>query len=204
MDPQKFCIRNPDFPEPMLSLPWGSLFVAMFLPKIKKSRPFVDKVKPLSGYMRWALIHDTMFFLRTAVYILFSLLRMALLARRHKMLDFHLTWKKVFALVVYPNFVNEARKVLRANPHLNAVIFGHTHFLRYRQWGGGKEYFNTGTWNEVTSLDIADFGLQTWLTYAYIELSGATAPGHRARVRLEEWKGQWRPEVETNVMPLGK
>lgn len=202
-DPQKFILRDPDYPEPVLNLPWASLFCATFLPKIKKDRPFVDKVKPFTGYMRWALMHDTLFALRTGIFITFSFIRMLTLSKRHPLLDFGMSWARIKGTTIYPSFVKEARKILRNNPHLNAVIFGHTHVLRYRQWGGGKEYFNTGTWNEVTSLDIADFGLQTLLTYGFIEIPPAGS-GQRARIRLKEWKGQWRPETETSIMPVGK
>lgn len=201
-DPQRFILNDPDYPEPVLNLPWASLFVAIFLPKIKKERPFVDKVKPFTGYMRWAILHDTFFALRTFFFITFSFLRMISLSRKHPLLDFRIDFARIKGTTIYPSFVKEARKILRNNPRLNAIIFGHTHVLRYRQWGGGKEYFNTGTWNEVTSLDIADFGLQTLLTYGYIEL--APSPGQKARVRLKEWKGMWRPEVETSIMPVGK
>lgn len=206
-DPQNFVLTDADYPEPVLNLPWASLFVTTFLPKIKKSRPFVDKVKPFTGYMRWALMHDFFFSIKLGLYMVWSMLRMIGLARKHPLLDFGFTIAKVKGTTVYPSFVKEAGKVLRRNPHINVLIFGHTHVLRYRQWGGGKEYFNTGTWNEVTSLDIGDFGLQTMLTYAYIELppAGAGVGGtQRARVRLKEWKGQWRPELEANVMPFGK
>ena len=189
-DPQKFVLRDPDYPEPVLNLPWASLFVAMFLPKIKKERPFVDKVKPFTGYIRWALIHDTIFCLRTGIFILVSFMRMMFLARKHPLLDFEMSWARIKGTTIYPSFVKEARKILKNNPHLHAIIFGHTHVLRYRQWGGGKEYFNTGTWNEVTSLDIADFGLQTLLTYGFIELP-PMGSNQRARIRLKEWKGQW-------------
>jgi UDP-2,3-diacylglucosamine pyrophosphatase LpxH len=202
-DPQRFILRDPDYPEPVLNLPWASLFVAMFLPKIKKERPFVDKVKPFTGYLRWAVMHDTLFAFRTGFFIAFSFLRMFSLARKHPLLDFRLSFARMKGTTIYPSFVKEARKILRTNPHLNAIIFGHTHVMRYRQWGGGKEYLNTGTWNEVTSLDIADFGLQTVLTYGYIELP-PPGSGQRARIRLKEWKGQWRPEVETSIMPVGK
>jgi len=203
-DPQKFILRDPDYPEPVLNLPWASLFVAVFLPKIKKDRPFVDKVKPFTGYIRWALMHDTLFCLRTGFFITISFIRMMFLARKHPLLDFQMSWARLKGTTIYPSFVKEARKILRQNPRLHAVIFGHTHVLRYRQWGGGKEYFNTGTWNEVTSLDIADFGLQTLLTYGFIELPPQHSSGQRARIRLKEWKGQWRPEIETSLMPVGK
>lgn len=205
-DPQRFFVQDPDYPEPVLNLPWASLFVTTFLPKIKKERPFVDKVKPFTAYIRWALIHDFWFMLRMAVFSLSSMLRMWSLARKHKLIDFGVTWQRLMGSAIYPSFVREARKILRDNTHLNAIIFGHTHVLRYRQWGGGKEYFNTGTWNEVTSFDIADFGLQTMLTYAFIEMpasnENAAATDARPRIRLKEWKGQWTPEIDAVNMPV--
>jgi len=202
-NPQKFTLHDPDYPEPVLNLPWASLFVATFLPKIKKERPFVDKVKPYTGYMRWALLHDTLFAFRTMFFVMVSFFRMLSLSRRHPLLDFKINLAMYRGATVYPSFVKEARKILKQNPHLQAIIFGHTHVLRYRQWGGGKEYFNTGTWNEVTSLDISDFGLQTRLTYGFVEVP-APGTGQRCRIRLKEWKGLWQPEVDTNIMPLGK
>jgi UDP-2,3-diacylglucosamine pyrophosphatase LpxH len=202
-DPQRFSVKDPDYPEPVLNLPWASLFVTTFLPKIKKERPFVDKVKPFTAYIRWAFIHDFFFIVKTLFFATIAFTRMWSLARKHKLIDFAISWKRAKGLAIYPSFVKEARKILRDNPHLNAIIFGHTHVLRYRQWGGGKEYFNTGTWNEVTSFDIADFGLQTMLTYAFIEMPPPSVSG-RPRVALREWKGQWRPEMEAVNMPMGK
>ena len=202
-DPQKFSVQDADYPEPVLNLPWASLFVASFLPRLKKDRPFVDKVKPFTGYMRWALLHDLLFAVRSATYVIFSVFRMFFLARKHPLQDFHLTLERLKGITIYPSFVREARKILRDNPSLLAIIFGHTHVARYRQWGGGREYFNIGTWNQFTSLDIADFGLQTVLTYAQIDIPPAAA-GQRPTVRLKEWKGQWRPETDTNLMPMGR
>lgn len=199
-DPQRFAVEDSDYPDPVLNLPWASLFVTTFLPLIKKQRPFIDKVKPFTGYVRWALLHDTVFLFRTAIFSGFSLVRMMLLARKHPKLNWSITLSRLKGLTLYQSLVREARRVLQSDPRLNAVIFGHTHVLRYRQWGGGKEYFNCGTWNEVTSLDIADFGLQHKLTYAIIELPAAGVG--RARIALREWKGLWRPEVEALHMPV--
>lgn len=197
-DPQKFCIDDPEFPAPILNLPWGSLFVTSFLPQIKKQRPFVDKVKPFTAYIRWGLVHDTFFIIKTGVFILVSLLKMALLSRRHTKLDWAISWPHFKHFSIYQSLVRDAKRELNREPDLHALIWGHTHMLRYRQWGSGKEYYNIGAWNEVTSLDIADFGLHHKLSYALIELR----EGQRAKVQLREWKGLWRPEVEALHMPV--
>jgi hypothetical protein len=65
--------------------------------------------------------------------------------------------------------------------------------LRHRRFDGGREYFNEGSWNEVTNLELGEFGTQTKLTYAMVE-SGA--PGVRPRVRLKRWMGTWKPEMD--------
>lgn len=200
-NPRRFAVDDPNYPEPVLNLPWGSLFVTNFLPAIKKQRPFVDKVKPFTVYVRWAFFHDTWFMLKTSIYTVLSLIRMGLMARQHPRLDWAINWRRIKGFSVHPNLAKSARRIMLRDSSLHAVIFGHTHVVRYRQWGGGKEYFNCGTWNEITSLDIADFGLQHKLTYALIELPPAGAIG-RARVSLREWKGLWRPEIEALHMPV--
>ncbi len=202
-DPNRFSVHDPDYPEPVLNLPWASLFVTTFLPKLKKDRPFIDKVKPFTTYIRWAFLHDLIWSLKSGYYSGMAIIRMVLLARRHPLQDFRITWERFKNLTIYPSFMKEARHILRDNPHLLAIVFGHTHVVRYRQWGGGREYFNTGTWNQFTSLDIADFGLQTLLTYVQVEIP-PEGSGQRPRLRIKEWRGQWRPEIDTNLMPVGR
>lgn len=198
-DLQNYMIVDDRYPEPILNLPWASYFVAAYLPRLKKDRPFVDKVKPFTGYMRWALIHDSIFAVRAGFYLVMSFLKLALLQDRHPMLDLRLTWGRLKGITFYPSFVRVAWKILRRNPELHTVIFGHTHVLKYKQWSGGKEYFNIGSWNEFTSLDVGDFGLQYFLTYAYIEIG----PGEtRPKTRLKEWKGRWETTVDATNMPL--
>jgi UDP-2,3-diacylglucosamine pyrophosphatase LpxH len=104
-------------------------------------------------------------------------------------------------LNIYPNYDKIAFRILDETD-VHTVIFGHTHILRHRQWREGKEYFNEGTWNEVTNLDLAEYGTRVRLTYAYIEYAGATGaevPVARPIVRLKEWKGVWRPEMDIAV-----
>lgn len=199
-DLRNYLVEDPAYPEPVLNLPWASYFVAAYLPKLKKERPFVDKVKPFTGYMRWALIHDSFFAIRAGIYMAMSFLRLALLQDRHPMLDFRLTWSRLKGITFYPSFLKVAWRVMRRNPHLHTVIFGHTHVLKYKQWSGCKEYFNIGSWNEFTSLDVGDFGLQYFLTYAFIE---QTAPDRKPQTRLKEWKGRWEATVDATNMPLG-
>jgi hypothetical protein len=111
---------------------------------------------------------------------------------------------------IYPNYDKIAIRLLEENDDIHTVIFGHTHILRYRQWREGKEYFNEGSWNECTNLDLSDYGQKTRLTYAFIEYPSASfgaassGPVHepsltRPKVRMKQWHGVWRPEMELIV-----
>ena len=94
---------------------------------------------------------------------------------------------------VYPSFDKVAEQVLSEHPGTQIVIFGHTHVLRYRKLDGGREYYNEGSWNEVTNLELGEFGTQAKLTYALIE---GAASEVRPRVRLKRWMGIWKPEMD--------
>jgi len=181
-------------PEPVLNLPWGSIFVAVWLTRIKLERPHVDKVKPFSSFLRWMLIHDTgwamMTILRMAKFLWDTILWRP---RYHIVEGVRATWGMIQQATVYPSFDKMAARVLADNPDAHVVIFGHTHVLRYRKFEGGREYFNEGSWNEVTNLELGEFGTQTKLTYAMVESSSA---GARPRVRLKRWMGTWKPEMD--------
>jgi len=79
---------------------------------------------------------------------------------------------------------------------VHTVIFGHTHVYQYRQFANDKEYFNTGTWTEVTSLEIASLGRITKLTYVLIDYPDENT---RPRGRLKEWRGYHRIEDDVAV-----
>ena len=191
-------IEDPMYPEPVLNLPWASLYVASYFPKLKKERPYVDKIKPFTAYMRWVVLHDTMFAVRGGIYLVVCFLRMVFLQNKHPQLDFRLTLKRLQSITFYPSFVKVARRIFRRKPHLHTIIFGHTHVLRYKQWGGNREYFNTGTWNDFMSLEMGSFGLQYALTYAFVEEASSTK---RPKTRMKEWKGRWEPTIDATNMP---
>ena len=187
-------------PEPVLNLPWGSLFVAIQLPKIKQSRPHVDKVRPPSAFFRWVFIHDFVWGVMTAIGILKFIFDTLLFRRRYQIHDgVRSTLGLLKEISLYPNYDKIAFKILETYEDVYTVIFGHTHILRYRQWREGKEYFNEGTWNETTNLDLDDYGKQIRLTYAYIEYPMNDPARTRPSVRLKQWNGQWKPENEILV-----
>lgn len=104
-------------------------------------------------------------------------------------------FKIAFESAIFPDLSESARKILR-DERVHTVVFGHTHVYQYRQWGTDKEYFNTGTWTELTSLDIVSLGKITKLTYVLLEYP---EDGSRPRGRLKEWKGYYRIEEDVAV-----
>ncbi|MGZ3708885.1 MAG: hypothetical protein ACXWPM_08925, partial [Bdellovibrionota bacterium] len=195
-------------PEPVLNLPWGSLFVAVVLPKIKQSRPHVDKVRPMSTFLRWVVLHDLWWGLKTGAMIAKFVVDTVLFRRRYQIHQgVGATLGLLKEISVYPNYDKIAFRILEENPEVNTVIFGHTHILRYRQWREGKEYFNEGTWNETTNLYLDDYGKQVRLTYAFIEYpmpgsenaSVQDPASMRPKVRIKEWRGVWKPEMDVLV-----
>jgi UDP-2,3-diacylglucosamine pyrophosphatase LpxH len=191
-------------PEPVLNIPWASLFVAIVLPKVKQSRPHVDKVRPFSVFLRWVVIHDLLWGIKTGLWCLRFIFDTVLMRSRYQIRrGVRSTFRELFTISFYPNYDKIAFKILEERDDVNVVIFGHTHIIRYRRWREGKEYFNEGTWNEMTNLELDDYGRQTRLTYAYIEypivqasVPGASTAPIRPKVRLKQWNGAWRPESE--------
>ncbi len=187
-------------PEPVLNLPWGSLFVSVLLPRIKQNRPHVDKVRPFQTFLIWAIIHDTWWGIKAAALMIKFMIDSMLFRRRYQIVQrVRATLGILKEITIYPDYDKIAFKILEENEDIHTVVMGHTHILRYRQWREGKEYFNEGSWNEVTNLDLGDYGTRVRLTYAFIEypllgdeVGGATKP----RVRLKEWRGIWKPEMD--------
>ncbi len=187
-------------PEPVLSLPWGSLFVAIMMPSLKQERAHVDKVRPFSTFLSWTALHDFFWGIKTGWKVLLFIMDTVLLRRRYQVgPGLATSIRTLREVTVYPNYDKIAIKILEENDDVYTVIFGHTHILRYRQWREGKEYYNEGTWNEVTNLDLSDYGTRTRLTYAFIEYPPPGAQGGRPKTRIKEWKGYTQPEIDVLI-----
>lgn len=177
--------------EPIVKMPWGNLFVIRFLNRMKRERPYVDKVYPFRLYLRWALIHDTLFAIKAAAaglsYFLQVLLRIGENRRFSRQHFFKIM--KEFSFPV--RMESAAKRIFAVHPEMRVVVFGHGHQAAARQFAGGKEYFNTGIWNEMISLDIGTMGRRLKLTFVEIRYDREGIPhGY-----LREWKGAYR-EVE--------
>ena len=174
-----------DLPAPVINLPWGSYFVIHYINKVKKERPYFDKIYPLKFYFRWALIHDTMFAVRSIAKIIFYFISLRFRRDPHRRSSFLRTLQILKQVTVSPRLHLEAKKLLLSERDIHIVVFGHSHHAVIRQYAPGKTYINSGLWNEQLSLDISNMGRLVRLTYAqldYVE-NGKIVPS------LKQWKG---------------
>jgi UDP-2,3-diacylglucosamine pyrophosphatase LpxH len=194
LDPKKFFLKK-DLAEPILNLPFGSHFFVNYVLKIKEHYPHVDKIRPFSKMMRWALFNETRFAIVGLCRLIFYFARSIFVLDPRRSWPFNRILKVVLESAIFPDLSESARRVLN-DERVHTVIFGHSHVYQYRQWSSEKEYFNTGTWTEITSLDIVSLGKITKLTYVLIEYP---EDGGRPRGRLKEWRGYHRIEEDVAI-----
>jgi len=193
-DPRKFFLKK-DLPEPILNLPFGSFFFVEFVLRIKHRHPHVDKVRPFRSMLRWGIVFQTWFTFSSFFRLVFYFIKNVFSPDPRRMWRLRRLAKIFFESAVFPDLSDAARKILR-DDRVHTVIFGHTHVYQYRQFANDKEYFNTGTWTEVTSLEIASLGRITKLTYVLIDYPDENT---RPRGRLKEWRGYHRIEDDVAV-----
>lgn len=168
------------------NLPWGSYFLLNFLLKYKLKRPYIDKIKPFRLYLKWALLNDTGFALEALPKMVWFYFKHRLHFDPAKRTSFKVTWENIKEAVVHSNLMNEVTRILNSSLY-KVVILGHTHIYAHTIIDG-KEYFNTGTWNDLISLDISNFGRYSKLTYVLIEY---TEKGPKCSLKV--WRGSYRP-----------
>ena len=178
--------------EKVLNIPWGSIWVIEYLNKIKKERPYIDKIQPLGRYMLLAIFFNPSFALPGLFKLAGFFVKERLsFGRWKKMSAYYQTYKILKDISLIPDLTKNARKIL-AKPTINIVIFGHNHQPAYRRFGRDKLYVNTGTWNDTIHLDVQNLGRQRRMTYAFIDYPD----GEKPQVKLKIWKGSRQPEED--------
>jgi UDP-2,3-diacylglucosamine pyrophosphatase LpxH len=194
INPKKFFLKK-DLPVPILNLPFGSHFFVDFVMKIKEKHPHVDKIRPFRLLIRWAILNEFWFTIKSMAALLAYFIKSIFIRDPRRQFPFSRIAKVFLESAIFPDLSDSARKILQ-DERVHTVVFGHTHVYQYRQWGRDQEYFNTGTWTELTSLDVSSLGKITKLTYVLVEY-----PDHADRpfCRLKEWKGYHRIEEDVVI-----
>lgn len=184
-DMRDFTHRDPDGVE-CLKLPYGSLFVIQFLRRMKSRRPYIDKVKPFEKYLRWAFWNDHLFFWRVIFGIIgfWSVNRFSRDPYRRR--EFALSPMRFLNAMTHKSLPRTAEDILRQTNY-KLVVMGHSHKIDYHLFGNFREYFNTGTWTEIISVDVAQLGRSYLRPYVKIDFEN-DAP----RASLHNWIGSHR------------
>jgi UDP-2,3-diacylglucosamine pyrophosphatase LpxH len=169
-DMRDYTRRGPDGVE-LLKLPYGSLFVIQYLRALKQRRPIIDKVRPFGKYLRWAFWNDHFFFWR----IVLGVVRFWALNRfsrdPYRRREFRLSPLRFADAMSHRSLERSAQTILRRT-HYRLVTLGHSHKIDYRHLSPDREYFNTGSWTEIMSLDIASLGrvyIRPYLRIDYVD-----------------------------------
>jgi UDP-2,3-diacylglucosamine pyrophosphatase LpxH len=194
LNTRKFFLKK-NLAEPILNLPFGSHFFVDFVLKIKQKYPYVDKIRPFSSMIRWALFNEFWFTVKGMFKLLLFFIKSGLSTDPRRSFPLNRIVKIFVESAVFPDLSESARRILLSD-RIHTVIFGHSHVYQYRQFAENREYFNTGTWTELTSLDIASLGRITKLTYVIIEFRDAES---RPVARLKEWHGYHRIEEDVAI-----
>ncbi|MES3037753.1 MAG: metallophosphoesterase [Bdellovibrionota bacterium] len=194
MDPKRFFLKK-DLAEPILNLPFGSHFFVGLVLKIKHKVPHIDKIRPFSKMIRWGLVNETRMMMMGFFALVQYFVKTLFDTDPRRKVTLKNLLKIVLESAIFPDLGEAARRVL-GDDKVHTVIFGHSHVYQYRQWALNKEYFNTGTWTELTSLDIVSLGKITKLTYVLLEYP---EEGDRPRGRLKEWRGYHKIEEDVAI-----
>jgi UDP-2,3-diacylglucosamine pyrophosphatase LpxH len=179
---------------PILNLPWGALFCLYLMPELKKDRPYFDKVRPMSLYLRWSLINDTSFFMKLFFMVIKYMFVTQFKRYTQYNKNFRVRWTQIFQFSVYPWYVSKAKRVFSTRPDVKVVIMGHTHITEWRRFKGDKFYLNTGTWNNVPSVDAGMHRTISHLTYVKVECDPETKKV--LNTYINSWQGKWKPYRE--------
>ncbi len=85
-----------------------------------------------------------------------------------------------------------ARRILAEHPECKVVLMGHSHGALQQQFEDGREYINTGVWNEMISLNVGNLGRSVRLTFAEIAYDKSGEP----QPQLKEWHGKYKEVAE--------
>jgi UDP-2,3-diacylglucosamine pyrophosphatase LpxH len=192
---QKPLLQGWGLKEPVLNLPWGSIYVLKIINRFKAEREYVDKVRPAKAMLIWGLFTDTWFTLRFAFtsFFYFMKTRFVYSPSRRSRLAVTARIIKQESQTFLQDLQDAAWYVLEQRPDIHTVIFGHTHRPMHKVYRDGRSYINTGTWTKMINLDFKGLGggNDFNLTFAHIEIKDG-----QSTASLRQWIGPHRPQRE--------
>lgn len=175
----------------ILNLPWGSLFCINLLPVLRKDRPNIDKVRPLSSYVKWCLLYDFNFFWKMSWLVTRYLIQSNFDEYITQNRNFKTTLAILKQITIYPLYGKKAKAILRRHPEIHTVVMGHTHVQEWLRFPENKYYFNTGTWNHIPQLDAGQMEAHNKFTYVQIKVDKERQLLLTGTINL--WQGTWKP-----------
>ena len=177
--------------ENVIRLPWGSLFVMHLMPEFKRHRPFIDKLRPTSFYIKWCVLNDFSFFIFLLKRVLVYLIKTRGSYYLKLNPNYKTTLTRLRKINTFPHFSTVAKKIFEEFPHLEVVVLGHTHVAQWRKILTKKLYFNSGTWNTVNAVDLGKYKSSNKLHYVEV----ITEPESKKvkSALLKSWLGMWKP-----------
>jgi len=191
IDPHKMFLTK-GLPEPVLNLPWGSDMFINCLLRVKRRRPYINRIRPLRLAISWSFWHDFRALMLGIWYFLVATIRARFRRLRQRRITILRTIRITLGFSPFPTLEDAARRVLQ-HEGIHTVVFGHTHIAMGRHPLPGKTYLNTGSWIPTTNLHISAMGRSLLQTYVYIEYEGDVP-----RARLKLWHG--RRLVEEDIV----
>ncbi len=174
----------------VLNLPLGSFFCIGVLPQFKKDRPYIDKIRPISSYIRWCILHDPLLVIRILIATLKYFYSISMSPYPWRRLDFKTTIKLLRHMHFFPRFDRSAKQILKNDETLKAVVLGHIHLQEWRRFPKNRYYFSSGCWNPIPSVDAAIYEDVARLGYVAIDLYPDRE--ELRTISMKTWKGVWR------------
>ncbi len=183
-------LEQPGSEAPVLNLPWGSFYVLKIVNRLKWEREWLDKVRPVKGFVIFGLIFDPLFTLKFCFLSSFYFLKTRFVYSRKRRSTLRVTAKilKEETSNFLLDLEREARELMDLKPELRTVVFGHTHKPMDKVYPDGRQYINTGTWTKMINLDLRHLGQQFSLTFALIKIKDG-----KADCDLRHWVGEHSP-----------
>lgn len=174
-----------------LNLPFGSFFVFFYVAPLKVEKPQVDRIKPFRVFLLLDLLMHFPSAVKDWCKLFLFFMYMLFNPYKRRFPSIRNTFQIMLAgMSVYPNLDRNAKTLLRANKNIHTVIFGHTHVSKVLEFREHKRYINSGTWNEITTLDLSQFGRRENKTFVEIAYQNSKS---KPECHLKVWHGTWRP-----------